>query len=86
MLSDDGGRPQGVVGRALRAVSVGPVSHGAMYAPQAAFFAELFATGMRSSGASVGGQCASDGAVGADPAPAALGTGGASSAVPSTGA
>jgi len=41
------------------AVTVGLVFHSAMYAPQAAFFSELFATGMRYSGASVGAQFAS---------------------------
>ena len=33
--------------------------HGAMYAPQAAFFSEMFATRMRYSGASIGAQFAS---------------------------
>ncbi|MFE2159411.1 MFS transporter [Streptomyces lydicus] len=46
-------------GLLLLAVSVGLVFHGAMYAPQAAFFAELFATRMRYSGASIGAQFAS---------------------------
>ncbi|MFJ9711778.1 MFS transporter [Streptomyces sp. NPDC101234] len=41
------------------AVTVGLVLHGAMYAPQAAFFSEMFATRMRYSGASVGAQFAS---------------------------
>ncbi|MET7639500.1 MFS transporter [Streptomyces sp. NPDC005438] len=41
------------------AVIVGLVLHGAMYAPQAAFFAELFATRMRYSGASIGAQFSS---------------------------
>jgi len=35
------------------------VLHGAMYAPQAAFFSEMFATRMRYSGASIGAQFAS---------------------------
>ncbi|GAA1951429.1 MFS transporter [Kitasatospora viridis] len=43
----------------LLAVTVGLVFHSAMYAPQAAFFAELFATRMRYSGASIGAQFAS---------------------------
>lgn len=46
-------------GPLLLAVSVGLVFHGAMYAPQAAFFAEMFATRMRYSGASIGAQFAS---------------------------
>jgi metabolite-proton symporter len=41
------------------AVTVGLVFHSAMYAPQAAFFSELFATRMRYSGASFGAQFAS---------------------------
>ncbi|AEW98136.1 MULTISPECIES: MFS transporter [Streptomycetaceae] len=41
------------------AVTVGLVFHSAMYAPQAAFFAELFATRMRYSGASIGAQLSS---------------------------
>ncbi|WP_326808139.1 MHS family MFS transporter [Streptomyces sp. NBC_01775] len=41
------------------AVTVGLVLHGAMYAPQAAFFSELFATRMRYSGASIGAQFSS---------------------------
>jgi hypothetical protein len=40
-------------------VTVGLVLHGAMYAPQAAFFSEMFATRMRYSGASIGAQFAS---------------------------
>ncbi len=40
-------------------VTVGLVFHSAMYAPQAAFFSELFATRMRYSGASIGAQFAS---------------------------
>ncbi|MEV0601966.1 MFS transporter [Streptomyces sp. NPDC050315] len=46
-------------GLLLLAVTVGLVFHGAMYAPQAAFFAEMFATRMRYSGASIGAQFAS---------------------------
>ncbi|RKT53517.1 MFS transporter [Saccharothrix australiensis] len=41
------------------AVTVGLVLHGAMYGPQAAFFAELFGTEVRYSGASIGYQLAS---------------------------
>ncbi|KUJ68132.1 MFS transporter [Streptomyces albus subsp. albus] len=41
------------------AVTVGLFFHGAMYAPQAAFFSEMFATRMRYSGASIGAQFAS---------------------------
>lgn len=43
----------------LLAVTVGLVFHGAMYAPQAAFFSEMFATRMRYSGASIGAQFSS---------------------------
>ena len=43
----------------LVAVTVGLLFHGAMYGPQAAFFSELFGTGVRYSGASVGYQLAS---------------------------
>ena len=43
----------------LLAVTVGLVLHGAMYAPQAAFFSELFATRVRYSGASIGAQFSS---------------------------
>ncbi|WP_405986930.1 MFS transporter [Streptomyces sp. NBC_00872] len=46
-------------GNLLLAVTVGLVLHGAMYAPQAAFFSEMFATRMRYSGASIGAQFAS---------------------------
>ncbi|THA23333.1 MFS transporter [Streptomyces sp. A1277] len=46
-------------GNLLLAVTVGLFFHGAMYAPQAAFFSELFATGMRYSGASIGAQFSS---------------------------
>ncbi|WP_030904908.1 MFS transporter [Streptomyces sp. NRRL F-5126] len=41
------------------AVTVGLFFHSAMYAPQAAFFSELFATRMRYSGASIGAQLSS---------------------------
>ncbi|MEU8579219.1 MFS transporter [Streptomyces abikoensis] len=41
------------------AVTVGLVFHGAMYAPQAAFFSEMFTTGVRYSGASIGAQFSS---------------------------
>ncbi|GAA4930203.1 MFS transporter [Streptomyces coeruleoprunus] len=53
-LIDNGG-----FGSLLLAVTVGLVLHGAMYAPQAAFFAEMFATRMRYSGASIGAQFSS---------------------------
>ncbi|MFE7462549.1 MFS transporter [Streptomyces sp. NPDC057499] len=46
-------------GNVLLAVTVGLVFHGAMYAPQAAFFSEMFATRMRYSGASIGAQFSS---------------------------
>ncbi|MFF8864117.1 MFS transporter [Streptomyces sp. NPDC015139] len=46
-------------GNLILAVTVGLVLHGAMYAPQAAYFAEMFATRMRYSGASIGAQFAS---------------------------
>ncbi|MGK5498159.1 MFS transporter [Streptomyces sp. URMC 125] len=46
-------------GPVLLAVTVGLVLHGAMYAPQAAFFSELFATRVRYSGASIGAQFSS---------------------------
>ncbi|MFF7972510.1 MFS transporter [Streptomyces sp. NPDC007905] len=49
----------GTFGCLVLAVTVGLVVHGAMYAPQAAFFAEMFATRMRYSGASIGAQFAS---------------------------
>lgn len=49
----------GAFGNLVLAVTVGLVLHGAMYAPQAAFFAEMFATRMRYSGASIGAQFAS---------------------------
>ncbi|GAA3829431.1 MFS transporter [Streptomyces chiangmaiensis] len=53
-LTDTGG-----FGNLILAVTVGLVLHGAMYAPQAAFFSEMFATRMRYSGASIGAQFAS---------------------------
>ncbi|MFF7656531.1 MFS transporter [Streptomyces sp. NPDC007983] len=46
-------------GALVLAVTVGLVFHGAMYAPQAAFFSEMFATRMRYSGASIGAQFSS---------------------------
>ncbi|MGP3977505.1 MFS transporter [Streptomyces sp. 8N114] len=49
----------GSFGLIVLAVTVGLVLHGAMYAPQAAFFSELFATRMRYSGASIGAQFSS---------------------------
>ncbi|MFJ3496275.1 MFS transporter [Streptomyces sp. NPDC086091] len=49
----------GHFGSVVLAVTVGLVLHGAMYAPQAAFFAEMFATRMRYSGASIGAQFSS---------------------------
>ncbi|MFD7412853.1 MFS transporter [Kitasatospora purpeofusca] len=49
----------GSFGSLVLAVTVGLVFHSAMYAPQAAFFSELFATRMRYSGASIGAQFAS---------------------------
>ncbi|GHF57304.1 MFS transporter [Streptomyces thermodiastaticus] len=49
----------GDFGLLVVAVTVGLVLHGAMYAPQAAFFSEMFATRMRYSGASIGAQFAS---------------------------
>ncbi|MFF3707245.1 MFS transporter [Streptomyces phaeochromogenes] len=49
----------GTFGNLILAVTVGLVLHGAMYAPQAAFFSEMFATRMRYSGASIGAQFAS---------------------------
>ncbi|MBQ0985762.1 MHS family MFS transporter [Streptomyces sp. F63] len=49
----------GTFANLLLAVTVGLVFHGAMYAPQAAFFAEMFATRMRYSGASIGAQFSS---------------------------
>ncbi|MFJ6616379.1 MFS transporter [Kitasatospora sp. NPDC091335] len=49
----------GSFGSLVAAVTVGLVFHSAMYAPQAAFFSELFATRMRYSGASIGAQFSS---------------------------
>ncbi|MEU1672352.1 MFS transporter [Streptomyces roseifaciens] len=49
----------GSFGGLVTAVTVGLVLHGGMYAPQAAFFSEMFATRMRYSGASIGAQFAS---------------------------
>ncbi|MFE2018730.1 MFS transporter [Streptomyces sp. NPDC059499] len=46
-------------GSLLLAVTVGLIFHGAMYAPQAAFFSEMFSTRMRYSGASIGAQFSS---------------------------
>ncbi|WP_314175011.1 MFS transporter [Streptomyces winkii] len=46
-------------GSIVLAVTVGLVLHGAMYAPQAAFFTEMFATRLRYSGASIGAQFSS---------------------------
>lgn len=43
----------------ITAVTVALLFHGAMYGPQAAFFAEMFATRMRYSGASIGAQFSS---------------------------
>ena len=41
------------------AITLGLIVHAAMYAPQAAFFSELFGTEVRYSGASIGYQLAS---------------------------
>ena len=41
------------------AIAVGLVLHAAMYGPQAAFFSEMFGTGVRYSGVSIGYQLAS---------------------------
>jgi metabolite-proton symporter len=49
----------GASGLAIVAVTVGLVLHGAMYGPQAAFIAELFATNLRYSGASIAYQVTS---------------------------
>lgn len=49
----------GDFGNLVLAVTVGLVLHGAMCAPQAAFFSEMSATRMRYSGASIGAQFAS---------------------------
>jgi len=53
-LVDKGGQ-----GNLILAVVVGLMLHGLMYAPQAAFFSELFGTSVRYTGASVGYQLAS---------------------------
>ena len=60
-------------GPVLLAVAVGLFFHSLMYAPQAAFFSELFGTSVRYTGASVGYQLASifAGAHGADHRPEA---------------
>ncbi|MCA6092049.1 MHS family MFS transporter [Streptomyces sp. SCA3-4] len=50
---------RGTPGALVLAVTVGLVCHGAMYAPQAAFFSEMFATRVRYSGASIGAQFSS---------------------------
>ncbi|GHG50122.1 MFS transporter [Streptomyces griseocarneus] len=49
----------GSFGALVAAVTVGLVFHGAMYAPQAAFFSEMFTTRVRYSGASIGAQFSS---------------------------
>ncbi len=49
----------GVVALVWLAIVLGMIGHAAMYGPQAAFFAELFGTRVRYSGASVGYQLAS---------------------------
>ncbi|ROR92238.1 MFS transporter [Nocardioides aurantiacus] len=49
----------GTQGNLIIAVVVGLMLHGLMYAPQAAFFSELFGTSVRYTGASVGYQLAS---------------------------
>ncbi|WP_448626515.1 MFS transporter [Geodermatophilus sp. URMC 64] len=46
-------------GLAVLAITVGLLFHGAMYGPQAAFFAELFGTKTRYTGVSIGAQLAS---------------------------
>ena len=46
-------------GKIILAIVVGLVLHALMYAPQAAFFSELFGTSVRYTGASVGYQLAS---------------------------
>jgi MFS family permease len=51
-----GSRSEGLI---ILAVVVGLILHALMYAPQAAFFAELFGTSVRYTGASVGYQLAS---------------------------
>jgi MFS family permease len=50
---------QGTFPAVVAAVTVALLFHGAMYAPQAAFFSELFATRVRYSGASIGAQFSS---------------------------
>ncbi|MFD4628633.1 MFS transporter [Streptomyces sp. NPDC058284] len=50
---------RGSFGALITAVTVALLFHGAMYAPQAAFFSEMFATRMRYSGASIGAQFSS---------------------------
>ncbi|MET9643475.1 MFS transporter [Streptomyces syringium] len=50
---------RGTLPSLIVAVTVGLVLHGAMYAPQAAFFSEMFATRVRYSGASIGAQFSS---------------------------
>ena len=52
-------RHQGADGKILLGVVVGLILHALMYAPQAAFFSELFGTSVRYTGASVGYQLAS---------------------------
>jgi hypothetical protein len=52
----DGGAPVPITAALVTAFCL---SHGAMYAPQAAFMSELFATHVRYSGASLGAQLAS---------------------------
>jgi metabolite-proton symporter len=54
-------------GLTVLAVVVGLVFHGAMYGPQAAFLSELFGTGVRYSGVSIGYQLASVAAGGLAP-------------------
>ncbi|TDQ05550.1 MFS transporter [Labedaea rhizosphaerae] len=54
-------------GTIVLATTIGLVLHGAMYGPQAAFFAELFDTRVRYSGASIGAQLASIAAGGVAP-------------------
>jgi metabolite-proton symporter len=46
-------------GLAVLAITIGLLFHGAMYGPQAAFFAELFGTKSRYTGVSIGAQLAS---------------------------
>ncbi len=49
----------GTPGKTILAIVVGLMLHALMYAPQAAFFTELFGTSVRYTGASVGYQLAS---------------------------